>query len=86
LGRFTEIFDIFCEILNDKLLQTVDGQMFMSYLAGILEQLNMLHKQLQEGSKTLTGAPFPNLHGEQNSETLKIADSEFRVYLKFQLI
>jgi hypothetical protein len=43
--------------LNDKpemkLLQTADGQAFVSYLTDIFEKLNMLNKQLQGANKTL---------------------------------
>jgi hypothetical protein len=44
-------FDILTEFLNDKpeikLLQTANGQAFVSYLTDIFKKLNMLNKQLQ---------------------------------------
>jgi hypothetical protein len=45
-----ELFDIISECLDDKLeiklLQTVNGQAFVSCLTDIFENLNMLLKQL----------------------------------------
>jgi hypothetical protein len=52
-----ESFDILTGFFNDKpemkLLQTFDGQAFVSYLTDIFEKLNMLNKQLQGANKTL---------------------------------
>lgn len=43
--------DILAQFLNEKsktkLLKTVDGQAFASYLTDVFEKLNMLNKQLQ---------------------------------------
>jgi hypothetical protein len=55
-----ELFDILSEFLNDKpemkLLQTVDGEAFVSYLTDIFEEPSMLNKQLQGANKTLVDA------------------------------
>ena len=52
-----ELFNILSDFLNDKpemkLLLTVDGKAFISYLAYIFEKLNMLNKQLQGTYRTL---------------------------------
>jgi roadblock/LC7 domain-containing protein len=55
--KIHELFYILGGFLNDKpemkLIQTVDGQAFVSYLTDISEKLNMLNKQLQGANKTL---------------------------------
>ncbi|GFT35103.1 uncharacterized protein TNCV_2585781 [Trichonephila clavipes] len=52
-----ELFDTLSDFLNDKpemkLLLTIDGKAFVSYLADIFETLNILNKQLQGTNKTL---------------------------------
>ncbi|GFV82457.1 SCAN domain-containing protein 3 [Trichonephila clavipes] len=57
LKRFMELFDTLSDFLNDKPemkhLLTIDGKAFVSYLADILEKLNILNKQLQGTNKTL---------------------------------
>ncbi|GFV86800.1 SCAN domain-containing protein 3 [Trichonephila clavipes] len=60
LKRFMELFNTLSEFLNDKLemklLLTIDGKAFVSYLADIFEKLSILNKQLQGTNKTLVDA------------------------------
>ncbi|XP_026475540.1 protein ZBED8-like [Ctenocephalides felis] len=60
LNRFMQLFDVLSEFLNDKpemkILLTIDGKAFVSYLTDIFEKLNILNKQLQGPNKTLVDA------------------------------
>lgn len=60
LKRFMELFDELSDFLSDKPemkhLLTVDGKVFVRYLADIFEKLNVLNKQLQGTNETLVDA------------------------------
>jgi hypothetical protein len=57
LRRFLELFNSLEEFLKNtqemKLLSSIDGKAFVSYLADIFEKLNILNNQLQGSNKTL---------------------------------
>jgi hypothetical protein len=52
-----KLFNSLEEFLKDtqemKLLSSIDGKAFISYLEDIFEKLNILNKQLQGSNKTL---------------------------------